>query len=776
MRRRAVSEPSPVPRWPLYTYTPLPSPRHIRLLEIVSYDAIRGLVYVTLTEHPIESVADRFTALSYTWSDPVEPFFLKLGPDRSTPTTDPATPSPDTIELIVLPPEAHGTFRRRDDLAPETETHPVADTSTALDVARLPLARRSNLSDFFRAYLLDFPARHTRPRPLPDGGSHRYTHEQVAHLWIDALCIDQSNSTQEKATQIPLMGEIYSRAARVVSWLGGDTWMLDLDKRRVDGKILLGIGDFLSAEFWRDVIGLQEDPPGPDSVDPWLAVWFDVFIVYRTRRYFRRAWIVQEMALAKKVDVMIGRHGKELDFGDMLDLALFLESNRVYDHIKSAIEQTADPVHVQDMTNGFWTSDIRQLREIIHGFQPMRLREPIGLDREGCLLAALLAVRQRDCLYPQDKVHAVRGILGRLSDMGHAGLDVDAAATPREVYLKLAAAYLEADLPLTVLSLLDHPDYRNLADLPSWVPDFSTKEFPEPLRLRAFAACVLAPLHASTRPRSIGPAGELRLRGFRLDRMAMVPGREGGLGGRLGEAVVAILASMPTLYPPSRALGSQDAAASRRDTGITPSGEHCLHVVLSMFHVLAKVLVYRMDMAYSHLCEWLHFELVVAYAQGQTDAAKRDRWDGIEASMNALAAQAEEDDAIACIMPRLEDVREHGEVLAMSMAALPSTDPGNPRYPAAILDILPAGPYAQLDGAFHLRTLFRTANGWVGACMSACKPGDEAAVLPGGDPEGRGPPRYRFCGECYVPGVMNGELVRGRAAEVAEQLRDIILV
>ncbi|KAH7079879.1 heterokaryon incompatibility protein-domain-containing protein, partial [Paraphoma chrysanthemicola] len=38
-------------------------------------------------------------------------------------------------------------------------------------------------------------------------------------IWADALCIDQ-NSISEKNCQIPLMGKIYSRARRVVVWLG----------------------------------------------------------------------------------------------------------------------------------------------------------------------------------------------------------------------------------------------------------------------------------------------------------------------------------------------------------------------------------------------------------------------------------------------------------------------------------------------------------------------------------------------------------------------------
>lgn len=38
-------------------------------------------------------------------------------------------------------------------------------------------------------------------------------------IWIDAICIDQSDST-EKATQVPLMSEIYRQALQVNVWLG----------------------------------------------------------------------------------------------------------------------------------------------------------------------------------------------------------------------------------------------------------------------------------------------------------------------------------------------------------------------------------------------------------------------------------------------------------------------------------------------------------------------------------------------------------------------------
>jgi len=38
-------------------------------------------------------------------------------------------------------------------------------------------------------------------------------------LWVDALCITQGDA-KEKSVQVPLMGEIYANALRVLVWLG----------------------------------------------------------------------------------------------------------------------------------------------------------------------------------------------------------------------------------------------------------------------------------------------------------------------------------------------------------------------------------------------------------------------------------------------------------------------------------------------------------------------------------------------------------------------------
>ncbi|KAF2269000.1 HET-domain-containing protein, partial [Lojkania enalia] len=49
--------------------------------------------------------------------------------------------------------------------------------------------------------------------------SHLYSRCQTGYLWLDQICIDQSNIL-ECNQQVGLMGEVYSKAQRVLIWLG----------------------------------------------------------------------------------------------------------------------------------------------------------------------------------------------------------------------------------------------------------------------------------------------------------------------------------------------------------------------------------------------------------------------------------------------------------------------------------------------------------------------------------------------------------------------------
>ena len=82
-------------------------------------------------------------------------------------------------------------------------------------------------------------------------------------IWIDAICIDQKN-TKEKEHQIPLMGDVYSRAATVYVWLGEGNEKTD---RAIEYMETAGFLDYFQAE------GRDTKTPGADYGRPFLAAF-----------------------------------------------------------------------------------------------------------------------------------------------------------------------------------------------------------------------------------------------------------------------------------------------------------------------------------------------------------------------------------------------------------------------------------------------------------------------------------------------------------------------
>lgn len=120
-------------------------------------------------------------------------------------------------------------------------------------------------------------------------------------LWSDAICIDQNNDL-EKSQQVPMMEVTYSKASRVLVWLGDETptskeaikfmhRMLDRTTNR--DKLIQG-----HADQWNALEALMRMP------------------------WFTRRWIVQEIALAKVATVYCGVD--EISWWDFCDaVALF---------------------------------------------------------------------------------------------------------------------------------------------------------------------------------------------------------------------------------------------------------------------------------------------------------------------------------------------------------------------------------------------------------------------------------------------------------------------
>lgn len=107
-------------------------------------------------------------------------------------------------------------------------------------------------------------------------------------FWIDALCINQ-DSTQERGHQVQRMGHIYSKAKRVLIWLG---------QNHTQAPTLCE---------W--IASSSESCPKALS-GGWEQICYDP--------YWYRAWIVQEVLLAKTVNVILP--GATIEYGALTSL------------------------------------------------------------------------------------------------------------------------------------------------------------------------------------------------------------------------------------------------------------------------------------------------------------------------------------------------------------------------------------------------------------------------------------------------------------------------
>lgn len=94
-------------------------------------------------------------------------------------------------------------------------------------------------------------------------------------LWIDALCINQCDDA-EKGVQVSMMGEVFSRAQKVIIWVGEATASSDAMMTALNG---IDFDDISEAVY-----------------EHWKAT----FKEFEKRPWFTRAWVLQEIVLARE--------------------------------------------------------------------------------------------------------------------------------------------------------------------------------------------------------------------------------------------------------------------------------------------------------------------------------------------------------------------------------------------------------------------------------------------------------------------------------------------
>lgn len=111
---------------------------------------------------------------------------------------------------------------------------------------------------------------------------------QDKYFWIDAICIQQAN-IRERNHQVAMMGDVYTRAAEVIVWLGAE----DIPFR---GRGLL------------NTIRRATLDPNTDVRENELEL-NECLIQLAKKTYWTRAWVLQEFVLAAQIEIRYGSTG-----------------------------------------------------------------------------------------------------------------------------------------------------------------------------------------------------------------------------------------------------------------------------------------------------------------------------------------------------------------------------------------------------------------------------------------------------------------------------------
>jgi hypothetical protein len=288
-------------------------------------------------------------------------------------------------------------------------------------------------------------------------------------IWVDALCIDQSN-TAERSAQVAIMRKIYEHAKKVVVWLGPE---------KGESTLALDFIELIAEQATKPhfLAWLMNTAKGGLHEPEWTA-----FRNLFERGWWTRTWAVQEFILGKEVDFVCGQR---IMAAKKLEQAL----GQAYHYGLSLSKLLRDRHAICFNT--------RTLRNII---TLMSCRNWTERGKSLPLLPILNVVNWTSCSDPRDKVY---GILGVVTDPAIASISPDYSLPTHEVYRKLVKSLIESNMTLDILGFIKSSNI--VQGLPGWVPDWSVTSVRWPLsqRVRGSASvrtdyCAAKSIAAST--------------------------------------------------------------------------------------------------------------------------------------------------------------------------------------------------------------------------------------------------------------------------------------
>jgi hypothetical protein len=280
----------------------------------------------------------------------------------------------------------------------------------------------------------------------------------VRYLWLDAVCINQSDKP-EKQLQIPLMGEIYSQASLVAGHLYTDN--------------IFPVGLLIHKMVQALANGKKFDMSYAAS-----------FLIFRAlgelfrHPYFERAWIVQEMVLAKSLILIYGRDCIHLDHLEVIAHGQSKDLITVGDPVFPGTANEKQLGKAGELLR--LVTSIASFRE--RAAATHRLRQSLGQKDGSQRLTIAQIVDGNMSLGAKDPRDQVYALLSLASDSTVPELqpNYSLAVSNKEIFTKISWHYLQDGSHLNLFlgagrSPRTPPasDLERTPGLPSWAYDFA---------------------------------------------------------------------------------------------------------------------------------------------------------------------------------------------------------------------------------------------------------------------------------------------------------------
>ncbi|KAF4633098.1 hypothetical protein G7Y89_g5022 [Cudoniella acicularis] len=283
-------------------------------------------------------------------------------------------------------------------------------------------------------------------------------------LWIDAICIDQSNNP-EKCAQVVLMKKTYEYASQVIVWLGEErieTTQLAVDLLKNHIKIE------------GSEVSLSQYSAAPAA---WQAFGGDLM----KRDWWKRVWVIQEIAVSWHASPIVMCGPYMFSWTHLAIAAYYAEASDLPIFTHTAEEIARGDVYLPTIR---WKSAYRQ--RLSQG-QPLPILE---------MMANSVSCAASD---PRDKIYSLLGLATDIKSVPVANdkrlstvttpkpsvnsnieLICDYEKSVEEVYTDFVRVHANTHKSLDIICSTRHAvgqleeSLKESLNLPSWVPDWST--------------------------------------------------------------------------------------------------------------------------------------------------------------------------------------------------------------------------------------------------------------------------------------------------------------